>query len=533
MVIQDAGVACVMAAYNKIQIGSGSAQFCSENADLLNTMLRQTFGFKGFVISDWWAMKNGQNCAGASAESPEALAGLTAGLDIEMPWSLNYTQLETLNMPAQITAGAKRIVTQQFRFHSADPGMPIGLQTSQSTFSPANFSVANPAHLDLAYQSAIENMVLLKNDNGTLPIPSSVKTIAVVGAVVPFTLQEADVNTGNINFGTDLRTGDIGSSRTWPDPATSVGPLAGIQAAAAAMPSKITVLSASDPTSIPDADFYVDVAGLTPEDEGEGYTSSDGSGGDRPNFDLDGKSSTPKQNALIQAVIAKGKPMVVVLEGGSVINMPWLSTVPAVVMAWYPGQKGGQALADLLFGTKNFSGKLPVTWPAQYSDEPPLAGANQTTTMGYYVGYKYFDNQNIKPLFPFGFGLSYTNFAYSNLSVPCTAVNKDSVVNVQVTVKNTGTVPGDEVSMLFVSYSNANPPGAQHARPAKELKGFQRTTLMPGDMKVVTIPLRIQDLKYWNATTHSWQWDNGPVTIQVGGSLGNLPLMDSSITIMN
>jgi beta-glucosidase len=516
-----------MAAYNKIQIGSGTADYCGQSADLLSTMLRKTFGFKGFVLTDWWELENGQSCNSPDAEKAVAQTAVNAGTDLEMPWALNYSQLEGANLAAQVTTSAQRILTQQYRFNAAVTGKPIGLKASTSTFTPGSgagqYSVANADHVKLAYQSALESMVLLQNNKNTLPIPSTVKTIGVIGANVPYNLTTTDISSGTVHFATDVRTGDLGSSRVYPDPSKSTGPFDGIKAAA--MAKGMTVFTATDASQ--PADYYVVVAGLTAQDEGEGYTAVGPGGGDRVNFDLDGKASAPIQNPLIQSVIATGKPTVVVLEGGSVINMPWLASAGAVVMAWYPGQDGGHALGDLLLGNANFSGKLPVTWPNSWNDEPTFAGANQTTTMDYYVGYKYFDNKGTMPLFAFGHGLSYTTFSYSELSVPCTTVTKDAVVNVQAKVTNSGPVDGDEISMLFVSY-----PMTKQRRPKKELKAFHRATIKAGQTLLVTIPLRVEDLKYWDATSHSWQWENGPVQIQVGGSSDNLPLTDS-ITIMN
>jgi beta-glucosidase len=523
MVIQDAGVACIMAAYNEIQIAGGTAAHCTSNPTLLTDMLRTTFGFKGFVVSDWWAMPNASTCTTTGNEEPAAAAALSAGLDLEMPWALNYTQLATLNMPKAITTSAERILTQQYRFGTALPGGQ-GLKATTSTFASSNYSVTNATHVQLSYQSALESIVLLKNANKTLPIASTVKTIAVLGANVPYTLSSsADVTSGTIAFASNVRTGDLGSSRVYNDPATSVGPLAGITTAATA--KGMTVVTGSSASVA--ADFYVVVAGLTPEDEGEGYTSGDGTGGDRLNFNLDGKATTPLQNPLITAVAALGKPMVVVLEGGSVISTPWLTSVPALVFAGYPGQVGGRALADLLFGNANFSGKVAVSWPNAYGDEPMFAAANKITTMGYYVGYKYFDENAIAPLFPFGFGLSYTTFTYSHLLIPCSTVATDSVVNVQVEVTNSGTVDGDEISFVFASYPNTT-----QRRPKKELKAFARTTIKAGATELVTIPLRVEDLKYWNSTSHSWEWENGAVQLQVGGSSTSLTLT-GSITVMN
>jgi beta-glucosidase len=213
--------------------------------------------------------------------------------------------------------------------------------------------------------------------------------------------------------------------------------------------------------------------------------------------------------------------MVVVLEGGSVIDMPWLDQVPAVVMAWYPGMTGGTALGKLLFGDVNFSGKLPLTWPKRWEDEPVFS-SGATTAMDYYLGYRHFDNKSIAPLYPFGHGLSYTKFEHKNLGVPCSDVTKNGVVNVTVDVTNSGTVAGDEVVFLFVSY-----PGATARRPAKELKGFHRVSLEAGLTKRVTIPLRVADLKYWDTAGNRWQVASGPVEVKVGPSAANLPLTDT------
>jgi beta-glucosidase len=291
-----------------------------------------------------------------------------------------------------------------------------------------------------------------------------------------------------------------------------VAPLAGIQSAAG---SGVTVTSGSTASSAAGADLVVVVAGLTPYDEGEEYNGS----GDRTTLALDGKMNSGTQNKLITEVVALGKPVVVVLEGGSAIDMPWLSSVQAVVMAWYPGMKGGTALGQLLFGKANFSGKLPISWPKQLSDLPTF-NAGTTTTMDYYVGYRYYDNSGKTPLFAFGKGLSYTQFTYSNLVVPCSTSTQSAVVNVSVDVTNSGTVAGDEVVFLFTSY-----PGATGKRPTKELKGFARVTLAAGAKQTVTIPLRVSDIKFWDGNG-PWSYPS-TVKVMVGPSSDSLPLSDT------
>jgi beta-glucosidase len=516
MIIKDGGVACVMAAYNQV-----NGQNSTQNKHLLTDILRSDFGFKGFTLSDWWAMPGGRDPTAATAAA-SAQEAVLAGLDMELPWALNYVQIEAITgagrplMEVAITDAATRILTQKYRFKVANISGARGLKAPKTTFSGSDSIENNAEHVTLAREAAIKGMVLLKNDAQTLPIDrSKIRNIAVLGKVVTYTVADTnDQNGGRIDFANDARLGDLGSSRVFADPAKSTGPLAGIRNAAG---PNVQVLAGSDASLADQADFVVVVAGLTPQDEGEEYTRA----GDRTNFGLDGKGDGMSQNSLIAQVAAKGKPMVVVLEGGSVIDMPWLAQVPAVVMAWYPGMDGGNALGQLLFGDAAFSGKLPITWPKRWEDEPVFSSGT-TTVMDYYLGYRHFDVKAIEPLFPFGHGLSYTSYEYKNLAVPCSTASKDAVVQVALDVSNTGAKQGDEVVLLFVSY-----PATRARRPAKELKGFYRVSLDPGQTKHITMPLRVSDLKYWDTAASRWNIESGPVKVMVGSSAARLPLEDT------
>jgi beta-glucosidase len=518
MIVRDGGVACVMASYNLV-----NGVKATQNKHLLREILRDGMGFKGFTLSDWWAMPPGTAAATAGALAGNASEAINAGLDLELPWAYNYQQIESITgagkpvEDAAITDSARRIVEQKLRFHVGKVGEPAGLRAATTTLD-GDGSIANNAdHIALAHEAALKAITLLKNDGATLPIDrSKVHTVAVIGADVSYHVVNTDKADGTIHFATDPRLGDLGSGRVFPDPAKSTGPAAGIGAAGG---SGVKVVSGSDPNLADGADFVVVVAGLTPEDEGEEYTGA----GDRPSFALDGKSGSGAQNALIAKVAAKHKPMVVVLEGGSVMDLPWLGQVPAVVMAWYPGMDGGRALGELLFGDANFSGKLPITWPKAWGDEPTFNGGG-TTSMDYELGYRWFDKRAVAPLFPFGFGLSYTTFAYAHLQVPCTDITKDGVVLVQVDVTNSGAKKGDEVAFLFVSY-----PETKARRPVKELKGFHRVTLEPGQTKRITFQLRVADLSYWDDAAKAWKVESGPVKIMVGSSAATLPLSDTMV----
>src|SRR4051812_11774255 len=541
MIVQEGGVSSIMAAYNQVGITGGAAALHStQSAHLLNELLRTApptgMGFKGFVLSDWWAMPNGNSVPypATSTLQPTALQAVQAGLDMELPWRYNYSTLPNL-----VTAGAlnttdlraatARILEQKYRF-KADKLSGFGLKTPFTTYN-SNSSIdkndqTDPAigtsHIALAQKAAEESMVLLKNTGNILPIRSTMTKIAVVGAKVNYSVQSTSSQdtctsgaNGSINcsldFSNNVRTGDLGSSRVFSDPAKSKGPYAGIMAAAAAHGATVTMGNAASAAA--SADFVVVIAGLTPQDEGEEYTGA----GDRTSgtttshavsLGLDPKQNSGMQNALIAGVAALGKPFVVVLEGGSVIDMSaWYASAPAVVMAWYPGMVGGTALGRLLFGDVAFSGKLPITWDANLSHWPTFAENSGTTTMDYYLGYRYFDKMGtaLTPAsgsFPFGYGLSYTTFTYSNISVPCSTVAKDGVVNVTVDVTNTGTVAGAETVLVFVSW-----PGSAvttRAGSYKELKGYRRTpVLMPGQGARVPIPIRVKDLKYWDTASSS------------------------------
>ncbi|MBN2574397.1 MAG: glycoside hydrolase family 3 C-terminal domain-containing protein [Deltaproteobacteria bacterium] len=530
MTIKDGGVACVMAAYNEL-----NGTNCTQNKHLLTDILRTDFGFKGFVLTDWWAIPGGNSGTPNTSLAP---AAIDAGLDIELPWNWTFNSIENSSSgvaASALQAATTRILEQKYRFN-ADQAK--SLKTGSANFSAG--SITNP-NTTLAEEAATKSMVLLKNDKNALPLSTSLGKVAVLGAKLDYCAPTGttggvginncsdDVNKGTIDFANGVRVGDVGSSRVNFDSSKAKSPCQGIKDTLGA--DKVTCSNSAADASGKDA--VIVVVGLTPYDEGEEYNGS----GDRSTFALDGKPNAAGNNVGVQnklvtdaVAAAGGKPVIVVMEGGSAIDMPWLAQVQAVVMAWYPGQYGGAALGQLLFGKANFSGKLPISWPATLGDLPTFnASAGGTTQMDYYLGYRYFDKSGKKPLFPFGYGLSYTTFEYGNLVVPCSTVAKDSYVNISVDVTNTGSVAGDEIVLVFASY-----PEATKRRSVKELKGFARVFVEPGEKKTVTIPLRISDLKYWDESKSSstkdgsgWLIDSGPVKVMVGGSSDKLPLSDT------
>ncbi len=223
---------------------------------------------------------------------------------------------------------------------------------------------------------------------------------------------------------------------------------------------------------------------------------------------------------------ANPKTVVVLTAGGSVATQDWIDRTPALLQTWYGGQEAGTALAKILFGDVNPSGKLPISWEKRIEDNPTyktyyeLPGTRDIKySEGVFVGYRYYETSEVKPLFPFGFGLSYTNFAFSNLSVSPQTASPNGPITVGFDVRNIGLVAGAEVAQVYVG-----DPSATVKRPKMELKGFSRVMLQPGEVHHVTVTLDKRSLAYWDTTTHGWKVDPGKFVVYVGDSSENVPL---------
>lgn len=253
------------------------------------------------------------------------------------------------------------------------------------------------------------------------------------------------------------------------------------------------------------SDVALVFVGLNADWESEGH--------DRPHMDLVGR-----QNELVERVAAANPRTVVVLQTGSPVTMPWLDRVAVVLQAWYPGQECGNAIADVLFGDVNPSGKLPQTFPVRLEDNPayinyPGENGRVRYGEGIFVGYRYYEKKKVAPLFPFGFGLSYTTFRYDNLRLSADVVAPDDRLAVQIDITNTGQVAGQEVVQLYVRDI-----AARLARPEKELKGFAKVVLQPGETKTVTLHLDREALAYWDDAQHAWVAEAGEFEVLVGSS---------------
>jgi beta-glucosidase len=554
MVVQDGGVGCIMASYNMIN-GVKSTQNKHLLTDILKAPIDQGgMGFQGLVISDWWAMPGDQQPSDPGATQSNTTDAAKAGLDIEVPWTLHYstTTLALPELAPFVRESARRVLTQKYRFNSAtgeawSPKAP----TSTLTDNGNGGSLApNAVHEALAEEVELKSAVLVANgpaDAPLLPLKSATK-IAVVGLDEAFTLALSSVpkacvtdnpRSCTFHFATDPALGDRGSARVNGDPARSVGPFDGIKTAAGA---SRTVISGNSAAAVGDADTVVVVVGYTPGDEGEEYAIQ--AGGDRHTLSL-----PEGQEAFIDSVLSLNKPTVIIIEAGSIVNLPWLKHTnqkQATVWAGYGGLRGGAALGKLIFAAEgaNFSGKMPMAWPTQAElDVMPFKETETATHMGYFFGYREYDRRKAAGMapnmvFPFGHGLSYSTFAYSNVKVPCETAAADSVFNVTVDVQNTSDVDGDEVVMLFVK-PPPKPDNVLGDRPVKELKSFARVSVKAHQTVTAQLPVRIRDLRRWSpdkpadtSTTGKWTIDSGAYTILIGKNADDADTMANMGTMM-
>jgi beta-glucosidase len=469
--VQQGAASSVMCSYSWIN-GTAACQ----NPYTLSTVLRQQFGYTGFVTSDWGATHS-------------TAASANAGLDMDMPGNDGFygSALQSAVSSgsvsqATINTAVSEILTQMFAFGMFDKA-PSGSTSATAT---------NSTDQSDATQLAEEGTVLLKNSGSILPLSSSDKSIAVIGADASTSPQTDGGGSAGVN-----------SSGT-------VTPLQGIQAAA---PSGTTVTynNGSSDSSAASAAAAASVAVVF-------VNLGESEGSDLTSIDL----GTTQDN-LITSVAAANANTIVVLNTGSAITMPWLSSVKGVLEAWYPGQGDGTAIASVLFGNSDPSGHLTVTFPTSLSQVPasttaqwPGTGGNVQYSEGIDVGYRWYDSKSLTPLFPFGYGLSYTTFSFSNLQVG--SLTAGGAATVTATVTNTGSRSGADVAQLYVDDPAAS------GQPPLQLEGFQRVNLAAGASTTVTFNLTQQNLQYWNSSSNAWATSTGNYGIDVGDSSASLPL---------
>jgi beta-glucosidase len=479
--VRQGQVGAVMAAYNRVD-----GEACSASPKLLAETLRAQWGFTGYVVGDCGAV--GDIFAShhlAPSPAAAAAAALRAGTDLDCGHAyaaLGPALAQSLVAEADLDRALVRLFAARFRLGLFDP--PERVPWSRL----ADSAIDAPAHRLLARQAAARAVVLLGNRGAVLPLGPSVKRLAVVGP----TADDDEVLLANYH-GT---------------PSHAVTLLDGIKAAARARGTTVryargAVLAGSGGSTAQLAeavaaarksDLTVAVVGLDPRLEGEENDSPLNPAGDRRDIGL-----PPAQEKLVEALVATGKPVVVVLTGGSALAVPWVAAhAAALLYAWYPGEEGGNAVADILYGEVNPAGRLPITIYRSADDLPPFADyAMRGRT------YRYFDGA---PLYAFGYGLSYTTFRYGGLAVA------PGGKTISVEVQNTGARRGDEVVEAYVL-----PYGLPAYAPRRWLAAFTRVALAPGERRTVTLSLPPRALSYVDERG-AWQPLTGAVDIAVGGA---------------
>jgi beta-glucosidase len=505
----DAGAVTFMSAYMDLNDVPATA-----NRFLLQDVLRKAWGFRGFVVSDAFSVRDLVTHGFARDARDAALRAFSAGVDMDMA---SYTYQE--HLPALIKSGAvpmasiddavRRILTVKFR---------LGLFERPYADEALTKKVAGaPEHRRLARTVAQRSAVLLRNEGGLLPLDRrSPNSVAVIG---PLADSRRDLLSMWAGFGVDPSTtvsilDGIGNKL---GPGNRLRHAPGVQIAKRYSSMFEAMLGAQKVTPWSEAqaarefskavdlakasDVVVLVLGELAFMSGELASQS--------SLDLPGK-----QQQLMEAVVATGKPTVLVLVNGRPLNIAWAAGhVPAILVAWHNGNEGGNAVADLLFGDATPGGKLPITWPRDAGQIPIYYAHNRTQQPEDAPGFtsRYWD-QPSSPLYPFGHGLSYTTFAYSNLRVNRSAVKVGQSAEVLVDIQNTGGRAGEEVAQLYIHQR-----AGSASRPVRELKGFERVSLAPGEKKTVRFSLGPNELTYWSSAGRKWVQEAAAFDVWAGG----------------
>jgi beta-glucosidase len=495
--VQEGGVWAVMGAYNLFR-----GEHCCHNDYLLNQVLKNEWGFRGLVMSDW---------AGVHDTRQAVLNGLDLEMGTDRPYDefyLAHPYLDGLRTNAfsmaQLDDKVRRNLRVMIATHVLD-GRPTG-------------SIHTKAHQATARHVAEEAMVLLKNEGGKLPLdPATIKTVAVIGenATRP---QAHGGQSSEIKAFYEISPlqgilSRVGNQLTVTYATGYESPPGGrrsTRARTGAIPLSADELANRAVDAARTADAVIFVGGLN-HDLGFDCESRD-----RKDMKL-----PYGQDELLSRIVGVNPRTVVVLVAGSPMELgPWLTKTPAVLLSWYSGMEGGNALAGILFGDVSPSGKLPCTFPKQLEDSPAHAlnaypGTNGTVRYeeGLLVGYRWFDATNIEPLFPFGFGLSYTRFDYSGIKLTEGKGTNEPLVTAEFELANAGAREGAEVVQVYVQDTKSSLP-----RPLKELKGFKKIFLKPGEKQTVSIPLGLSAFAYYDPDKGGWVAEAGDFKILIGSS---------------
>jgi beta-glucosidase len=496
-----------MCSYNKI-----NGVYACENDDTLNRILKEELGFQGFIQSDWQATMSGV---------PSALAGL----DMTMPGDITFGSGNSYfggNLTEAVKNGsvplsrvndmATRIFASWYKLGQENNYPTVGVNFVNYTDAP--FRNVQHDHKKTIREIGGASTILLQNNGGALPLKSP-KSIGIIGS---------DGGPSPNNFGPNACADhgcDVGTLAEGWGSGTAwfpylVNPFPGLKARAPRSTQFKTSFDDYDLATAASIAKSVEVPIVfVNADSGEGYINVGGNPGDRSNLTL-----WHGGDALIEAVADANPNTIVVIHTVGAVLMPWLNKVKAVVNAGLPGQESGNALADVLFGDVNPSGRLPYTMAKKTSDYPSLAEdvSEVNYTEGLLIGHRWFDAKNIEPLFPFGHGLSYTKFSYNGLKVK----KSSSTVTVTATIRNAGKVDGAEVPQLYVGFPKSA------GEPPKVLRGFEKVMIKAGKSAKVTFEVDVaKELSIWDSDARKWKNVKGSYEVYVGASSRDIRLQGS------
>ncbi|MCC8146009.1 MAG: glycoside hydrolase family 3 C-terminal domain-containing protein [Bacteroidales bacterium] len=497
----------IMGAYNKYK-----GQWCCQNQYLLNDILRDEWNFDGVVVSDWGGVNN-------------TLHAIYHGLDMEFgTWTdgLTKNKSHAYNYYYLANPFLELLRSGEVKVEELDKKvrniLRLVFRTTMNRNRPWG-SFATTEHGEAARRIAEEGIVLLKNENQVLPIDlKKAKKIGVIGEnaikmmtigggssslKVKYEISPLDGIRNRIGSEAEVlyERGYIGQFEAYQDGIKSPQNLSDSRSEEELFTDAIQLAK--------EVDYVIFVGGLNK------HGGQDCEGADRKSLEL-----PYAQNELISALAKENKNLVVVLISGNAVSMPWIKEVPSLVEAWYCGSEAGNALARVLVGDVNPSGKLPFTFPVKLSDvgahavgDYPGTDKEQTYREGIFVGYRWNDKNNIKSLFPFGHGLSYTKFSYGKAIVSNQTMTEDETIIVKIPIKNTGDRPGKEIVQLYVGDVKSSLP-----RPEKELKAFEKVSLNPGEEKVVEFTIGVNNLQFYDDFRNEWVAEPGKFQVYLAAS---------------
>ncbi|MHA2246236.1 MAG: beta-glucosidase [Candidatus Hodarchaeales archaeon] len=481
-IVKEAQPWTVMCAYNRI-----NGIFASEHHFLLTEILKSEWGLDGFVVSDWGAVH-------------DRVAALKGGLDLQMPGPNKH------DVQRVVEAVKKNKLDEKILDQAVERILKIIFKAKET--KKGHFEFDKEKHHKFAREVATEGIILLKNENNILPI-NDVTSIAIIGRMAKEPRYQGGgsslINPTEVDIPFEEIKKVVGEKI----------PLKYADGYAKDIVDNSLIEEACEIAN--QSEIVILFSGLPFEYESEGY--------DRKSIKM------PKNHVeLIKAVIKSNSKTIIVLNNGSVIDMhQWINNVPVVIEAFLLGQAGGGAIVDILFGKETPSGKLAETLPTKIEHNPsylnyPGEAGKVRYGEGLYVGYRYYEKKKIDPLFPFGHGLSYTTFSYSNLTLSSRSFKEVEGIDISVDVTNTGSVTGKEIVQVYV-----NPLNAKVDRPYKELKGFSKVELEPNETKSVTLHLDSRAFAYYSVSHKTWVWDEGEYDILIGASSKDIRLRTTAL----